>query len=236
MRMGMSIDKYLEKVINIYGEISNKEEKQKIARKLCDKVKDGDVIGFGSGTTSYITIIEIANKIKEENIKITGIPTSNEIKMLCDELNIPTVTLAEKKPNWSFDGADEVGPNNWLIKGRGAAMFKEKLNIKNSDLVYILVDKSKFVNNLCEKNPVPIECFPDSVKYVEKEIIKLGAKDIKLRHKRNDDTPFITENGNFILDVKFNNITEDLELKLKSIVGVIESGLFINYDNIVIIR
>lgn len=223
-------------IINRCNTISNKEEKEKIAKQLCEKVKNNDIIGFGSGTTSYITVCEIAKKIQKENISITAIPTSEEIKMLCTNLNIPTTSLVEKKPDWSFDGADEVAPNNWLIKGRGAAMFKEKLNIKNSKLVYILVDNSKFVNNLCEKHPIPIECFPDSVKYVEEEIIKLGATEINLRKVEGQDVPFVTENGNLILDAKFENVGSSLEKELKSIVGVIETGLFINYDNIVIMK
>ena len=115
-------------------------------------------------------------------------------------------------------------------------MFKEKLNIKNSKLVYILVDDSKFVKKLCEKHPIPVECFPDSINYVEQEIIKLGAKSLKIRTGYGKDGPIITENGNFILDVAFDDIADDLELKLKSIVGVIETGLFINYDNIVIVK
>lgn len=220
----------------MYKNISNETKKKNLAKLICQRVKNNDVIGFGSGSTSYITVCEIANKIKTEHLNITAIPTSNEIKMLCAKLNIPTASLMEKKPDWCFDGADEVSPDNWLIKGRGAAMFKEKLNIKNSKLVYILVDDSKFVKKLCERHPIPVEIFPDSINYVEQEIIKLGAKSLKIRTGDGKDGPIITENGNFILDVVFDDVTDDLELKLKSIVGVIETGLFINYDNIIIVK
>lgn len=218
------------------NKVYNFEKKQELAKKICNKIKDNDVIGFGSGTTSYITACEIAKKVKKNNINIVAIPTSYEMKMLCAKLNIPTASLMEKKPNWSFDGADEVSPDNWLIKGRGAAMFKEKLNIKSSEKVYILVDESKFVRKLCEKHPIPIECFPDSIEYVKHEVMELGASEIKLRMAEGKDGPIITENNNFILDAKFNNINEDLELRLKNIVGVIETGLFINYNNIIIVK
>jgi len=220
--------------IDFYGEIANKEQKLEIAKRIASKVKDGDVIGFGSGTTSYLTICEIANKIKNENINITAIPTSYETKMVCVYYGIPTATLLEKKPDWSFDGADEVDGNNWIIKGRGAAMFKEKLNIKNSKTVYILIDNTKTVDKLCTKFPVPVECVPDAYTYVQEELIKFGASDVKLRIGKGKDGPVITENGDFILDAWFNNIDETLEKKLKSIVGVIETGLFIGYENIVI--
>ena len=142
-------------------EISNREEKEKIARRMAEKVQDGEVVGFGSGSTSYLTAIEIANKIQKENITITAIPTSYEIKMLCTYLNIPTATIDEKKPDWCFDGADEVDNDKWLIKGRGAAMFNEKLNIKSAAKTYILVDKSKLVNKLGTNFPIPVEKIPE---------------------------------------------------------------------------
>ena len=188
------------------------------------------LFGFGSGSTSYLAVLDIAEKIKKENIKITAIPTSTEIRMLCGKLNIPTATLIEKKPDWCFDGADEVDNNKWLIKGRGGAMFKEKLNMVNSPITYILIDKSKRVNSLGKKHKIPVEIYPDSISYVTDEIIKLGAEEITLRQAKHKDGPVITENGNLILDVKFKNIEEDLEKNIKSISGVIESGLFINYN------
>lgn len=172
----------------------------------------------------------IAEKIKKENIHIEAIPTSLEIKMLCSYLEIPTTTLNEKKPDWSFDGADEVDNNKWLIKGRGGAMFKEKLNIVNSPITYILVDESKKVEKLGSKCKIPIECFPEALNYIKTELVNIGGSEIELRKAIGKDGPCITENGNLILDVKFENISQDLEKKIKSIPGVIESGLFINYN------
>lgn len=150
--------------------------------------------------------------------------------MLCRNLGIPTTTLNENKPDWCFDGADEVDKNNWLIKGRGGAMFKEKLNIANSPITYILVDNSKRVEKLGLKHKIPVECFEGATIYVKQMLEMLGAKDIKLRRAIGKDGPCITENGNLILDVKFENITENLEKDIKSITGVIESGLFIGYN------
>ena len=211
-------------------EIKNREQKEQVAKKIAQKVQDGDVIGFGSGSTSYLTAIEIANKIKMENLKITAIPTSYEMKMLCTYLEIPTATLEEKKPDWCFDGADEVDHDNWLIKGRGAAMFNEKLNIKASNEVYILVDETKIVNKLGTNFPIPVECNPKALNLVKEELYKMGANTIELRLALKKDGPVITENGNLILDVRFNNIDETLERRLKNITGVIETGLFIGYN------
>lgn len=213
-----------------FDNIKNKEEKEEIAKKIADKVKDGDVIGFGSGSTSYLTIYAIAEKIKQNNINITAIPTSYEVELLCNYLNIPTTNLLCKRPDWSFDGADEVDKNKWLIKGRGGAMFKEKLNIANSNITYILVDKSKFVDKLGKSAKIPIECYPNAVNYVKEELILLGAKEISIRKAVSKDGPVITESGNIILDVKFDEISEHLEKDIKSITGVIENGLFIGYN------
>ena len=210
--------------------IKNLEEKKKVAEKVAGKVQDNQTIGFGSGTTSYLATIAIADKVKKENLKITAIPTSFEIKMLCTYLDIPTANLSEKKPDWSFDGADEVNSNNWLIKGKGCAMFKEKLNIINSPITYILIDNSKRVSYLGEKNKVPVEIYPDAINYVKEELIKLNAKEIIVRQAVNKAGPVITENGNLILDVSFKSITQTLEKRIKSISGVLESGLFIGYN------
>ena len=221
-------DNILSKIT--FDHINNIEEKKRVARKISEKVRDGEVIGFGSGTTSYLTAIAIAEKIRNENIKITAIPTSYEIKMLCINLGIPTASLLEKKPDWSFDGADEVDKNNWLIKGRGGAMFKEKINIANSPITYILIDKSKKVDKLCSNYKIPVEVFPEALNYVKTRLLAMGAEDIEIRKAIGKDGPVITENGNIILDIKLTNITKDTEKQIKSIVGVIESGLFIGYN------
>ena len=225
----MNWDKKILENINIEN-IEHIEEKKKVAEKIAEKVKNNQVIGFGSGSTSYLATIAIADKIKKENLQIIAIPTSFEIKMLCAYLEIPTANLSEKKPDWSFDGADEVDSNNWLIKGKGGAMFKEKLNIVNSPITYILIDNTKRVNELGEKNKVPVEVYPEAINYVKQELIKLGAEEIVLRQAINKAGPVITENGNLILDVKFKAITEKLEKDIKSIPGVIENGLFIGYN------
>jgi ribose 5-phosphate isomerase A len=215
------------------GEISNLADKEKLAKKIADRVKDGDVIGVGSGSTSFLATKEIAKKMKEENLHITAIPTSYEIKMLCENLEIPTTTLIEKRPDWSFDGADEVTSDNWLIKGRGGAMYKEKLNIAASPVTYILVDDSKIVEHICDKFPIPVEVTQDAINLVRQALINFGAESVTLRLAKGKDGPVITECGNVILDAVFHNVDETFESKLKNIVGVVETGLFIGY-NIVI--
>jgi ribose 5-phosphate isomerase A len=212
------------------GTIINLEGKQKVADEIATKVKDGDILGVGSGSTVYVALIAIAKRIKEEGLKVKAIPTSIEISLFCAKLGIPLTTLFENKPDWLFDGADEVDPDKSLIKGRGGAMFKEKLLISSSPKNYIIVDDSKLVKKLGTNFPVPIEVFPTALLHVEEELKKLGVSELLLRPAKGKDGPIITENGNLILDARFHNIGKDMEHAIKSITGVIESGLFINYN------
>lgn len=212
------------------SEIINLEGKQKVADEIAVKVKDGDVLGVGSGSTVYVALLAIAKRIKEEKLNVKAIPTSIEISMFCAKLGIPLTTLYEHKPDWLFDGADEVDPNKSLIKGRGGAMFKEKLLISSSPVNYIIVDDSKLVQKLGTNFPVPIEVFPPALLHVEEELKKIGATSLQIRPAKGKDGPIITENGNMVFDAHFDNIDEGMELKIKSITGVIESGLFIGYN------
>lgn len=210
--------------------ISNRESKQRVANQIAEKVKDGHILGVGSGSTSFVALLTIAEKVKAEKLNVKAIPTSIELSLACTKLGIPITTLYEHRPDILFDGADEVDPDKSLIKGRGGAMFKEKLMIASSPLNYILVDDSKMVDKLGSKFPVPVEVFPQALLHAEAELKKLGATSITLRPAKGKDGPVITEAGNLILDVNFDGIDKAMEQKIKSITGVIESGLFIGHN------
>ena len=214
--------------------ISNLEAKQKVAQQIADRVKDGDTLGVGSGSTSYLALVAIAKKIKAEKLNVKAIPTSIELTMMCSSLGVPTTTLYEHRPDWYFDGADEVDCDKSLIKGRGGAMFKEKLIMASSPVTYIIVDESKFVDQLGSKFPVPVEVFPQALLHAEAELKKLGATSLVLRPAKGKDGPVVTESGNLILDAHFNGIDKQMEKKIKGITGVIESGLFIGYNVVVL--
>ena len=208
----MKWENQLIKDLQWSNEITNREAKQRVAREIAATAKAGDIIGAGSG------------------LPLEVIPASQEISMTCIQLGIPQTTLWTKRPDWTFDGADEVDPDHNLIKGRGGAMFKEKLLIRSSGKTFIIIDPSKLVSLLGSKFPIPVEVFPNALPYVEKELYRLGASKISLRPAHGKDGPILTENGNFILDTCFRYIDASLEEQLKTITGVIESGLFINYD------
>lgn len=216
-------------------EISEREQKENVANQIAEYVQDGDVIGVGSGSTSFLAIQAIKKRIDEKGYRIVVIPTSYEILLTCATLGIPTSSLLSQRPDWAFDGADEVDPFNNLIKGRGGVLFTEKLLIKSSPRNFILIDPSKRVNKLCEKCPIPIEVYPLALHYVEDTLQTFQFfRDSQIRLAKSKDGPVITESGNLLLDVWFDRITDDLEDEMKKITGVIESGLFLRYNLTVI--
>ncbi|MDR2118283.1 MAG: ribose 5-phosphate isomerase A [Tannerellaceae bacterium] len=209
--------------------ITRQAEKECVARKIAAMPKDGEVLGVGSGSTSYMALLAIAERVKKEDLRIKAIPTSLEITMACARLGIPVTNLEADRPDWTFDGADEIDPRLSLIKGRGGAMFREKLLINSSPKTCIIADSSKMVSRLGMNFPVPVEVFPQALSYVGQALRELKPAGIKLRMAEGKDGPVVTENGNLILDVWFDAIPDTTEVALKSITGVIESGLFIGY-------
>jgi ribose 5-phosphate isomerase A len=212
------------------GEISNRAAKEELGRQIAEKVEDGEVIGVGSGSTSWIAIHAIAERVRREGLSVTTVCTSQEVTMACIALDLPVASLLQRRPDWAFDGADEVDPDRNLIKGRGGAMFMEKIVMHASPRNFILVDESKLVTRLGAKFPVPIEVLPVALRLVERELAALGAVAMALRLAVKKDGPVITEHGNFILDVRFREIHKSLERDIKAVPGVIESGLFMGRD------
>jgi ribose 5-phosphate isomerase A len=220
------------------GDISNREEKEAVAERVAARVRDGQVIGAGSGSTAYVAIHAIAGRVAREGLAITAVPTSVEVAQVCAAVGIPTASLAEVRPEWGFDGADEVDDRSRpdeparpirLIKGRGGAMFREKLVMASQAETLILVDHSKRVERLGERFPVPVEAHPSALHLAEERLRALGAGDVTLRPAGGKDGPVITENGNLILDARFDDIPDSLEADIAAIPGVVESGLFIGY-------
>jgi ribose 5-phosphate isomerase A len=212
------------------GDVSNRAAKEELGRRIAERVQDGEVIGVGSGSTSYIAIHAIAERVRKERLNMTAICTSQEVTLACVALDLPVASLLQRRPDWAFDGADEVDPERNLIKGRGGAMFMEKIVMHSSPRNFILVDQSKLVTRLGEKFPVPVEILPITLRFVERELAAIGATEIVMRLAVKKDGPVITEHGNFILDVRFKEIHKALERDIKAVPGVIESGLFIGRD------
>lgn len=210
--------------------------KELVATEIAKRVKNGDVLGVGTGSTVDLAIDAIAARVKKEKLSISVVPSSRETTLRCESFGLTVLSSATTvKISWGFDGADEVDPNLRLIKGRGAALLSEKILAKKCPQFIVIVDDSKLVKKLGEKFPVPVEIVPDAQSIVEMELKKLGAQESKLREGSGKHGAVITERGNVILDVQFANIDDSLEHKIKQIVGVVESGIFTKYCSEVLV-
>jgi ribose 5-phosphate isomerase A len=194
--------------------------KKAAGEKAVEYVRDGMILGLGTGSTVRYFIEKLASKIKEEGLDITAIPTSVASEKLANSLGIRLSTVNEHpKMDLDVDGADEVDPKFNLIKGGGGAHTREKIIASASKEFIVIVDRSKMVSRL-GNFPVPVEVLPFSEKYVWGEIVAMGG----LPCRREG---IVTDSGNVILDCRFNIINpEKLETDLKCIPGVVEDGVF----------
>ena len=210
--------------------IENYEAKSRVATEAAQRLRDGDVVGVGSGSTSMLALHALVNQARRETWQFSAITTSLEMAIACAELSVPTTSLLQLRPDWSFDGADEVDGDLNMIKGRGGAMLREKLLLASSPERYILIDESKRVTKLGEKAPVPVEVIPEALQLVRSHLLEeFDVREIELRMAVAKDGPVITEHGNLILEVKFADITSDLDVRLNCVPGVVGSGLFFGF-------
>jgi ribose 5-phosphate isomerase A len=203
-----------------------KNLKQEAGEHAARFVDDGMVVGLGTGSTVAYTIKKIGEMVGM-GLEITGIPTSLESEKLAEHVGIKLSTLeSHPEVDLTIDGADEVDPNLDLIKGMGGALLREKLVAKASREEIIVADESKLVERLGTKSPLPVEVLPFGWSRVGKEIEKLGCIAVL---RESDGESFISDNGNYILDCRFESIDEpvELEMALNNITGVIENGLFL---------
>jgi ribose 5-phosphate isomerase A len=209
--------------------------KRNAALEAVKHVENNLVLGLGSGSTAAYAIEEIGNKIKREDLHVLAVPTSHQAFTLAVKHGIPVTTL-EKHPqiDLTIDGADQIDEELNLIKGMGGALTREKIVASASKKLVIVADESKKVKVLGEKNhPLPIEVLPFAAPVLMHTIGQIGGKPV-LREGTKKVGPVITDNGNFIIDAVFGCIHKpaELELKLKAITGVVETGLFIKMTDV----
>jgi len=208
------------------------DAKRRAALEAVKHVKDGFVVGLGSGSTAAFAIREIGRRIREENLKVLGVSTSYQSYILAVECGIPITNLGEHPQiDLDIDGADQIDRDLNLIKGGGGALLREKVVASAAKEVIIVADETKLSRRLGENRVIPLEVLPFAVPVVMLKVKKIGGHP-RLREK-NTGGPYITDNGNFILDVDFGPIDdpEELDRKLKSIPGIVETGLFIGMTN-----
>ena len=213
--------------------------KQIVADAAVKEVEDGMIVGLGSGSTAALMIKSLAGQIRCGKLKnIRGVPTSFQSEVLALELGIPLIDLASvSQIDLAIDGADEVDPEFQLIKGGGACHVREKLVASKANKLLIVVDETKLVQNLNLVFPLPVEVLPSAWKQV-KDIIteKSGVSNLRMATKKAG--PIVTDEGNLILDVLFNNGIKDpkeLEMMINNIPGVLENGLFVDLTDKVLV-
>ena len=202
--------------------------KRAAGHAAAERVEDGMVVGLGTGSTVFYALDRIAERIGE-GITVAGVPTSVQTEIRARTLGIPLATLQDHPaPDLAIDGADLVDSGKRLIKGRGGALTREKCVAHAAKRIIIVVDQGKCAAEL--RGIVPVEVLPFALLPVFHSIGQLGGRPV-LREGSGKEGPVVTDNGNFILDCNFLEISdpEQLELALDAIPGVISSGLFTRY-------
>lgn len=206
--------------------------KQAAGELAAQLVKNGMVVGLGTGSTAAYAIKELGKRVAS-GLKILGVPTSYQSAFMAIENDIPLTTLDEHPVlDIALDGADQIAKFN-AIKGGGAAHTREKIVALSAKKFVVAVDESKVADIL--NHPVPLEVLPLARKLVERQIAGLGGK-AKLRMGVNKDGPVISDNGNFILDADFGEIDDPYSLDdaLSHCAGIVEHGIFTKVDMVYI--
>jgi len=214
--------------------MANESEKELAGRAAAELVRDGDVVGLVTGSTAYFAVVALGERVKA-GLKIVGIPTSIATADLAKKAGVPLTTLDEHPEiDITIDGADEIDPHLNLIKGGGGALLREKVVASASKKMVVVGDSSKLVPVL-GKFPLPVEVISFARAVVEKKIASLGAS-VKWR-TRAEGSPYLTDNGNPILDCSFGKIEDPAGLAriLSDTPGVVEHGLFIGLASVALV-
>lgn len=199
--------------------------KKLAGEKAAEYVENGMIVGLGTGSTVYWTIMKLGELVRD-GLRIKGVPTSRRTEELATQLGIPLLDLAEVEAiDLTIDGADEADADLNLIKGGGGALLREKLVASASRRLIIVADDSKWVPAL-GKFPLPVEVVPFGWELTRRQIAKLDCDPVL---RMADEGPYITDNGNYILDCHFGVIqdAEQLSTAMNQLPGVVENGLFV---------
>jgi ribose 5-phosphate isomerase A len=214
--------------------MANDQEKEAAARASLRFVKDGHVLGLGTGSTAAYFITLLGEEVKN-GLRVRGIPTSIRSRELALSLGIPLITLDDcQEIDVTVDGADEVDPHLRLIKGGGGALLREKIVASATRQMIVVADASKQVQRL-GKFPLPVEVIRFAQALVAKRIVAMGA-DAQLRRDAAGNA-YLTDENNYILDCRFGEIRDPdrLARELSEMPGVVEHGLFIGMASVALL-
>jgi ribose 5-phosphate isomerase A len=210
--------------------------KRAAALRAIEEVGDGMVVGLGTGSTSAFVVEGLGARVAA-GLRLVGIPTSERTAAHARRLGIPISTFAEhQRLDLAIDGADEVQLGTLdLIKGLGGALLREKIVAAASERLIIVVDQEKLVERLGEHTPVPVEVTQFGWQATAVALAKLGC--VPERRYTTGEQPYVTDGGNFILDCRFGPLADPgaIEKRIASIVGTVESGLFVGRSSVVVV-
>ena len=216
----------------------SKVMKQEVGKSAADRVQSNTIVGLGTGSTTAFAIQFIGERLQRGELQnIQGIPTSFQAEVLSKQYGIPLTTLdAVDHIDIAIDGADEVDPNKNLIKGGGAAHTREKVVDSLANQFIVVVDSGKLVDKLGSTFLLPVEVIPMAITPVMRKLTQLGGK-TELRMGVKKAGPVVTDQGNLVVDVKFDDMANpgELEKTINNIPGVLENGLFVGVADVVLV-
>lgn len=211
------------------------------AKRAVEFVENGMKLGLGTGSTAAWMVRCLAERIREDGLRVTGVPTSSRTAELARSLGVPIASLDEARwLDMTIDGADEFDPSLNLIKGGGAALLQEKIVATASDQMIVITDAAKEVTQL-GGFPLPIEVIPfgwqTTKALVEEMLVSMDVLNRDCSLRMNGAAPLVTDEGNYIVDLHLRRIgnARQLAMVLNQIPGVVENGLFIDICDIVVI-
>lgn len=213
-------------------QISNEDAKRAIAAELAGRAENGQVIGIGSGSTSFLALLALRDRVVAEGLDVTCVCTSLEIETICTQLGLTVTSLVNAKPDWCFDGADEVDPDGNMIKGRGGAFLREQLVFAAAGHKIILVDDSKFVSRLGEVHKLPLAVVPEALNLVRAQVFAATGTHPEVRPAGGKDGGVIEEHGSVVMDLALDGsiAPKELESTLLTMPGIVATGLFVGYE------
>lgn len=212
-------------------------DKELVARHAAARVKDGMLVGLGTGSTANYFIEALASRQQQEGLRITAAASSVVSTIKARELGLPLISIDQlSRLDLYVDGADEVTLDSTLLKGRGYDLVREKLMARGADEFIVLVDRSKLVNRIGERYPIPVEVMPFAWQLVKRTLESLGGRG-DLRPNSAKDGLAITSHGSLVLDMTFDaKVGSDaLDEMLNATPGVVEHGIFRNLAGTVLI-
>jgi len=213
-------------------------QKRAAAAAALEEVRDGQVLGLGTGSTVAHFLELLGQRIEEGSLSdVVGVPTSVRTASVAHSRGIPVATLADHpKLDLAVDGADEVDPSLDLVKGMGGALLREKIVAQAARRFVVIVDEGKLVERLGTRSPLPVEVVPFGWT-ASRRFLEEWAGEVTRREDEEGD-PYLTDNGNYVLDCRFPEGIPDavtLDRRLQDRAGVVETGLFVDMADTVLV-